>query len=127
MCKEIIQRGVNTLDTFSHDAFITHQVIDFFSTVVKKCYLMDKPNSFFDELLSPFILMPLLEFSFEGGESTKQGAGFLKLMFNNLFLAEPNGAVIETMETNFGYDIFMGDEAEPSPDQDKGATPDLTV
>ena len=113
MCKEIIQRVVNTLDTFSHDDFITHQVIDFLSTVVKRCYLMDKPKPFFDELLSPFILMPLLEFSFEGGESTKQGAGFLRLLFTNLFLAEPHEAEIDTMFDRFrqGLDDAAGELA----------------
>lgn len=66
---------------------------------------MIKPREFFNELLSPFIFLPLLEFSFEGGSHTKQGAEFLKLFFYNLFLSEPQNACIDIMEINFGFSV----------------------
>ena len=50
---------------------------------------MESPRQFFDVVLSPFIFMPLLEFTFEGGENTKQGAEFMKLFLYNLFICEP--------------------------------------
>lgn len=67
---------------------------------------MFDPRTFFQNMLSPFIFMALLEFTMEGGEKTKQGADFLNLFFNNLFLCDPQDAVVETLETNFGFSVF---------------------
>ena len=66
---------------------------------------MYKPREFFDELMSPFVFLPLLEFTFEGGAHTRQGAEFFKLFFYNLFIAEPNQAVLDVLEVNFGFDV----------------------
>ena len=54
-----------------HDPIITNQVMDMLSSIVKRCYTMNDARHFFEVVLSPFIFMPLLEFTFEGGESTK--------------------------------------------------------
>jgi hypothetical protein len=51
---------------------------------------MVEPRLFFDELMSPFLFMQLLQFTFTGGEHTKQGATFLQVFFWNLFVAEPD-------------------------------------
>lgn len=59
------------LDQHSENDFITEQIFDLLSSIVKKCYIMIEPREFFEELLSPFIFLPLLEFSFEGGAHTK--------------------------------------------------------
>lgn len=64
---------------------------------------MHQPRLLFDELMSPFIFLPLLEFSFEGGAHTRQGAEFFKLFFYNLFIAEPNEAALDVLETNFSF------------------------
>lgn len=75
--------------------------------IVKKCYVMYEPRAFFEVMLSPFILMPLLEFTFEGGESTKQGCDFMRLLLFNLFICEPQDAVIDNFETDFGFSIVQ--------------------
>lgn len=106
MRTEIAQCAVNTLDVLGHDAMITSQVMDMLGSIVKRCYTMFDARYFFETLLSPFILMPLLEFTFEGGESTKQGCDFLRLMLHNLFLCEPQDAVID-VETDFGFEIIQ--------------------
>ena len=68
---------------------MTEQVFDILTSITKKCYTMHNPRGFFDELMSPFLFLPLLEFSFEGGAHSRQGAEFLRLFFHNLFVAEP--------------------------------------
>lgn len=55
---------------------------------------MVEARSFFDELMSPFNFLPLLEFTFEGGIKTKQGSQFFKILFYNLFIALPEKAKI---------------------------------
>ena len=67
---------------------------------------MHSPRVFFDELMSPFIFLPLLEFTFEGGAHTRQGAEFFKLFFYNLFVAEPNAAVLDVLDSNFGFEAI---------------------
>jgi hypothetical protein len=54
---------------------------------------MYEPRTFFDNLMSPFMFYPILEFSLAGGQSTKQGADFLKVLFYNMFIAEPNESI----------------------------------
>ena len=56
--------------------------------------------------MSPFIFLPLLEFTFEGGAHTRQGAEFFKLFFYNLFVAEPNAAVLDVLDSNFGFEAI---------------------
>ena len=82
---------------------MTEQVFDILTSITKKCYHMHNPRSFFDDLTSPFLFMPILEFSFEGGAHSRQGVEFLKLLFYNLFVAEPSEAILELEETNFGF------------------------
>ena len=59
--------------------------------------------------MSAFNFLPLLEFTFEGGAHSRQGADFFKLLFYNLFVAEPPEAVLDIMEVNFGFQ-FQGNE-----------------
>ena len=50
---------------------MTEQVFDILTSITKKCYVMNNPQGFFDELMSPFLFLPLLEFTFEGGAHSK--------------------------------------------------------
>lgn len=95
---------MNSLDSHNESDFMTEQLFDILTAIIKKCYFMYNPRSFFDELMSPFVFLPLLEFTFEGGAHTKQGAEFFKLFFYNLFLAEPAQAVLDVMEVDFGFE-----------------------
>ena len=79
--------------------------MEMFSTIVKKCYVMIEPKQFFQAMLAPCVFMPLLEFAFDGGENTKQGAEFMKLFFHNAFLSEPVDAFVDVVEINFGFEI----------------------
>ena len=58
---------------------------------------MVQPNKLFDEMLSPFILKPILDFTFtyDGklGDNTVMGADFLSVLLYNLFIAEPEHAL----------------------------------
>ena len=73
--------------------------------MLKKCYIMLEPKKFFDELLSPFVLKPILDYTFQVnfGMNTSLGADFLTLMIFNLFISEPSDAIQEVMEVNFGF------------------------
>lgn len=62
--------------------------------------------------MSPFVFLPLLEFTFEGGAHTLQGAEFFKLFFYNLFVAEPHAAALEVMEINFGFEASYYDSGK---------------
>mmetsp|Transcript_31130 Transcript_31130/g.38443 ORF Transcript_31130/g.38443 Transcript_31130/m.38443 type:complete len:97 (+) Transcript_31130:951-1241(+) len=95
---------MNSLDSHNESDFMTEQLFDLLTGITKKCYLMYKPREFFDELMSPFVFLPLLEFTFEGGAHTRQGAEFFKLFFYNLFVAEPDQAALEVLEINFGFE-----------------------
>lgn len=66
---------------------------------------MIDPHSLFGEITSPFLFMPLLETAFLGGVHTERGADFLSILFWNLFIAEPNEAIIDVTERNFGFQI----------------------
>ena len=100
---------------------MTEQVFDILTSITKKCYLMDNPQGFFDELMSPFLFLPLLEFTFEGGAHSKQGAEFLRLFFFNLFVAEPIDAELDLVDENNGFnngvprdDLDEESKAKPS-------------
>lgn len=67
---DILQHCINGLDTHQGDEFMTSQIFDILGGVVRKCYQMCLPHKFFEELMSPFLFMPLLQFTFEGGSST---------------------------------------------------------
>jgi hypothetical protein len=49
--------------------------------------------------------MPLLQFTFEGGSATLQGAEFIQLLFSNLFVLSPEHAKLDLAEINFGFQI----------------------
>ena len=101
--QEILQHCINSLEHYSDDDFLTEQIFEILTGVVKKCYQMYDPKDFFDMLMNPFIFHPLLEFSFSGGANTKQGAEFLRVFFYNLFVASPHDALLDVMEANFGF------------------------
>ena len=71
---------------------------------------MHSPRQFFDELMSPFVFLPLLEFTFEGCAHTRQGAEFFNLFFYNLFVAQPHEAALYVMEVNFGFEASANQE-----------------
>ena len=95
---------MNALDSHNESDFMTEQLFDMLTAITKKCYFMTQPRLFFDELMSPFVFLPLLEFTFEGGAHTRQGAEFFKLFFYNLFVADPSDACLDFQEINFGLD-----------------------
>ena len=101
---DIIQYCMNALDSHNESDFMTEQLFDVLMGITKKCYLMHSPRAFFDELMSPFVFLPLLEFTFEGGAHTRQGAEFFKLFFYNMFVAEPHAAVLDVLDFNFGFE-----------------------
>lgn len=94
---------MNQLDYYSENDFMTEQLFDILYRITQKCYLMVEPQLFFDDLMSPFTFLPLLEFTFEGGSHTKQGADFFSLFFYNLFICEPVEAILDVGEFNFGF------------------------
>jgi hypothetical protein len=64
--------------------------------------------------MSPFILQPILQFTFtnhHAGQSSglqlasKQGCAFLRVLFFNMFIAEPHLAMQDVMEMNFGFQV----------------------
>ena len=67
---------------------------------------MYEPREFFDMLISPFILQPILAFTFSGTSSSIQGAEFLKELLFNMFIAEPSEALQDVMEINFGFTVL---------------------
>ena len=71
MRTDIIQFCINSLDYHSENDFMTEQVFDVLTSITRKCYVMHNPQGFFDELMSPFLFLPLLEFTFEGGAHSK--------------------------------------------------------
>ena len=100
---------------------MTEQVFDILTSITKKCYLMNNPHAFFNELMSPFLFLPLLEFTFEGGAHSKQGAEFLRLFFSNLFVVDPIDAELDLTDDNFGFnnapprdDLDEESKAKPS-------------
>jgi len=77
---------------------------------------MHAAREFFDMLLSPFILQPILSFTFSSNQlitqfcaatqvASKQGCQFLTVLFHNMFIAEPHDAVQDVMEANFGFQL----------------------
>ena len=61
--------------------------------------------------MSAFHFMQILQFSFTC--RPKQGAKFLSLLFDNLYLSEPLQAETDIVETNFGFQL-----AAPSQQQE---------
>ena len=50
-------------------------------------------------------MQPILSFTFAGGSSSRQGVDFLKEIIFNMFLADPQNAIQDVMEVNFGFEI----------------------
>lgn len=49
----------------------------------------------FDEMLSPFTLKPILDYTFQSvfGKHTNLGSEYLSIMIYNLFISEPINAI----------------------------------
>lgn len=86
---------------------MTEQIFQILTGLVKKCYIMPRARSLFDEMLDPFVLKHILDFTFQEtpGVHTNFGAEFLSLLFFNLFIAEPQLALQDMMEANFGFSV----------------------
>ena len=80
-------------------------IFEILTGILKKCYLMVNARVFFDELMSPFILKPILDFTFnhEIGPNTLIGSEYITLMLYNLFISDPHSAIQDVMEINFGF------------------------
>lgn len=75
---------------------------------------MFQAREFFDQLMSPFILQPILQFTFTNYSAglssglqlaSKQGCAFLRVLFFNMFIADPHEALQDVMEINFGFQV----------------------
>jgi hypothetical protein len=55
---------VNSLQENAEDDFVTEQVFELLVNIVRRCYQMHEPREFFDQLMSPFVLQPILMFTF---------------------------------------------------------------
>jgi hypothetical protein len=100
---DIVQHCINGFEICENEEFISSLLFDILTQLTKKCYAMIDPVSLFNEIMSPFLFMPLLETTFLGGTLTERGADFLSLMFWNLFIAEPHEAILDVTERNFGF------------------------
>ena len=56
---------------------------------------MQEPAQFFEQMLSPFVLKPILDYTFQVnfGMNTSMGAEYLTLLIFNLFISEPQDAI----------------------------------
>jgi len=100
---DIIQHCINGFEGAEGNEQKSSLLFEILTQLTKKCYLMIDPHSLFGEITSPFLFMPLLETAFLGGVHTERGADFLSILFWNLFIAEPNEAIIDVTERNFGF------------------------
>ena len=68
---------------------------------------MLEPREFFEKLISPFVLQPIMEYTFKinFGMNTSIGCEFLSLLIFNLFISEPSDAIQDVMEANFGFQV----------------------
>jgi hypothetical protein len=62
--QEMLQHCVNSLQDNVEDDFVTEQVFEILTAIVRRCYQMYQPREFFDQVMSPFILQPILLFTF---------------------------------------------------------------
>jgi len=86
---------------------MTEQLFCIWCGLLKKCYVMLAPEQLFNEMLSPFTLKPILDYTFqeEFGQHTSFGSEYLTLMLFNLFVSEPHDAIQDVMEVNFGFQV----------------------
>ena len=61
---EIIHNTINKLEHYQDDYFMTEQLFCIWTGLLKKCYIMVNPRALFDEILSPFTLKPILDYTF---------------------------------------------------------------
>mmetsp|Transcript_13161 Transcript_13161/g.22294 ORF Transcript_13161/g.22294 Transcript_13161/m.22294 type:complete len:228 (+) Transcript_13161:577-1260(+) len=111
---DILSNVINKLEHHQDDVFMTEQIFCILSGLLRKCYAMLDGRKFFEELLSPFILKPILDYTFQEnfGQNTKLGADFLTLMIFNLFISEPQDAYQDVLDYNFGFEV-----SNPAPQQ----------
>lgn len=66
---------------------------------------MLEPKEFFDQLLSPFVLKPIMDYTFQinFGLNTIIGSEYLTMLIFNLFISEPGDAIQDVIEANFGF------------------------
>ena len=83
-------------------------------------------HSFFEEMMSPFTLKPILDYTFHCnfGLNTQLGAEFLNLMIFNLFITEPHDAIQDVLECNFGFQVtniagMQVEQKDESPEDNK--------
>ena len=100
---DIVQHCINGFELCEGDEFISSLLFEILTMLAKKCYIMIDPQTLFNEIMSPFLFMPLLEATFLGGINTERGADFLSVMFWNLFIAQPQDAIFDITERNFGF------------------------
>lgn len=102
---------------------MTEQIFSILNGLLKKCYVMVNPTTFFSDMVSFFTLKPILDYTFqmEVGQNTCIGAAFLQLMLYNLFICEPNDAIQDTLEANFGFQVtqIAGIDLEQKEEEDK--------
>ena len=105
---EILQTLSNALEHTYDDSFMTEQIFAILTGLVKKCYIMGRARSLFEEMYSPFVLKPVLDFTFQEmpGVHTTLGAEFLSLSLYNLYIADPSLALQDMMEANFGFSVL---------------------
>ena len=104
---DIISTIVNNLEHNQDDLYMTEQIFTILSGLLKKCYMMMAPKALFDEMLSPFVIKPILDFTFDGnfGPNVIMGADFLTVLLYNLFISEPQHALQDVLEANFGFQV----------------------
>ena len=61
---DILSSTINKLEHYQDDFFMTEQIFCIWCGLLKKCYVMMNPKTLFTEMLSPFTLKPILDFTF---------------------------------------------------------------
>jgi hypothetical protein len=102
---DIVQHCINGFEVCESEEFTSSLLFDILTQLTKKCYIMIDPETLFNEITSPFLFMPLLETTFLGGSHTERGADFLSMLFWNLYIAQPQEAILDVTERNFGFQI----------------------
>lgn len=127
----ILTQLINKLDHHHDNQLMVSIIFEILTGILKKCYLMVNAKVFFEELLSPFILKPILDFTFNhcSGPNTLIGSEYVSLMLFNLFISEPHDAIQDVMEINFGFQVHQvagvavdqPEEAKEADDKDNKA------
>lgn len=61
---EIINNTINKLEHYHDDILMTEQLFCIWTGLVKKCYVLLGAKDLFDDMLSPFTLKPILDYTF---------------------------------------------------------------